>query len=436
MKLSKKLAIVAIPAAMAISAPEESKSKLLLMSQEGWEVSFDGAANAFYTFQDSGEFESPNGVGTREADLAIRDDGEQSSNIQVGLLPNVWGMTLKAPTTGGLDMQARIGFYTHINGANGSYGSATSGAGQWNQGGYINNRETNFSVSGDFGTVLLGRTLRLYQQNAIVKDQTLFGVGTYAGDASDTTLGRIGAGYLYANFGEQIQWTTPGFGPFGLALSINGPSDPDGDTANFETPTPAFQFKLDFNQEFNGVATGLWVDGHYQYAEFSAAGAAVYKSKNSLNTTAAANRAEQEGVDIAGGGAGITLAYDKFSFVGAGFFTHGMGHTLGYNAGFDTHLNPVNFMGYYAQINVDLGGGTNAGFSWGQNERAGRPIHAAESAASINPLAAQEHYNAMIWHNVNDSFRLIAEYGHTEARFHQAGNQKAETVSLGGFFFW
>ena len=85
MKFSKKLAIVAIPAAMALSAPEETKSKLLLMSQEGWEVSFDGAANAFYTFNDSGEFETPNGVGTREGDLAITDEGEQSSNIQVGL---------------------------------------------------------------------------------------------------------------------------------------------------------------------------------------------------------------------------------------------------------------------------------------------------------------------------------------------------------------
>ena len=166
MKFSKKLAIVAIPAAMALSAPEETKSKLLLMSQEGWEVSFDGAANAFYTFQDSGEFETPNGVGTREGDLAIRDEGEQSSNIQVGLLPNVWGMTLKAPTTGGLDMEARLGLYTHINGG--------TTAGGWNNNGLINNRETSFSVSGDFGTVLFGRTLRLFQQKAIVSDQTSF----------------------------------------------------------------------------------------------------------------------------------------------------------------------------------------------------------------------------------------------------------------------
>ena len=43
---SKKIAIAAIPAVMALSAPQ-AESKILLMSQEGWEVSFDGAANAF-----------------------------------------------------------------------------------------------------------------------------------------------------------------------------------------------------------------------------------------------------------------------------------------------------------------------------------------------------------------------------------------------------
>ena len=41
-----------------------------------------------------------------------------------------------------------------------------------------------------FGTVLFGRTLRLFQQKAIVGDQTLFGVGTFAGDATNTTLGK------------------------------------------------------------------------------------------------------------------------------------------------------------------------------------------------------------------------------------------------------
>ena len=31
------------------------------------------------------------------------------TSIVTGLLPNVWGMTLKAPTANGLDMSARLG---------------------------------------------------------------------------------------------------------------------------------------------------------------------------------------------------------------------------------------------------------------------------------------------------------------------------------------
>ena len=48
MKISRKIAVAAIPAVMALSAATDADSKILLMSQEGWEVSFDGAANAFF----------------------------------------------------------------------------------------------------------------------------------------------------------------------------------------------------------------------------------------------------------------------------------------------------------------------------------------------------------------------------------------------------
>ena len=52
MKISKKIAVAAIPAVMALASTNVD-SKILLMSQEGWEVSFDGAANAFI-MQNSG----------------------------------------------------------------------------------------------------------------------------------------------------------------------------------------------------------------------------------------------------------------------------------------------------------------------------------------------------------------------------------------------
>ena len=46
MNIKKKIALAAIPAVMALSATDAS-SNVLLMSDSGWEVSFDGAANAF-----------------------------------------------------------------------------------------------------------------------------------------------------------------------------------------------------------------------------------------------------------------------------------------------------------------------------------------------------------------------------------------------------
>ena len=63
-------------------------------------------------------------------------------------LPNVWGMTLKAPTANGLDMSARLGLYTHMNGGENALGN-----------GEINIRETSGSIAGSFGSVLVGRSL-------------------------------------------------------------------------------------------------------------------------------------------------------------------------------------------------------------------------------------------------------------------------------------
>ena len=58
----------------------------------------------------------------------------------------------------------------------------------------------------------MGRSLGIHQSNAILNDMTLFGVGTFANNgANTTTLGRIGAGYVYADWYPQFTWTTPGF---------------------------------------------------------------------------------------------------------------------------------------------------------------------------------------------------------------------------------
>ena len=75
--------------------------------------------------------------------------------------------------------------------------------------GQINIRETSGSIAGSFGTVLVGRSLGIHQSNAILNDMLLFGVGGGASAGNNnTTLGRIGIGYLYTDFQPQVVMDT------------------------------------------------------------------------------------------------------------------------------------------------------------------------------------------------------------------------------------
>ena len=114
MKFSKKIAIAAVPAVMALASTNVD-SKILLMSQEGWEVSFDGAANAFI-MKNSGDAAPThfrwNNWHLEQTTYGGVSGATDDTSIVTGLLPNVWGMTLKAPTANGLDVSARLGLYT------------------------------------------------------------------------------------------------------------------------------------------------------------------------------------------------------------------------------------------------------------------------------------------------------------------------------------
>ena len=119
MNIKRKIAIAAVPAVMALASTSVD-SKILLMSQEGWEVSFDGAANAFVMKNSVSDVPTDTAEGNRLAGgfktYGGVAGGNDDTSIVTGLLPNVWGMTLKAPTANGLDVSARLGLYTHMNG--------------------------------------------------------------------------------------------------------------------------------------------------------------------------------------------------------------------------------------------------------------------------------------------------------------------------------
>ena len=96
---------------------------------------------------------------------------------------------------------------------------------------------------------------------------TLFGVGVKAGNVSGTTLdGRIGVGYVYADWYPQITWTTPGLGPIGAKIGVMQAtplqSSTGADATN--TTTPRVEAQLDYSFEAGGLGAYIWVDGQYQ----------------------------------------------------------------------------------------------------------------------------------------------------------------------------
>ena len=331
MKFSKKIAIAAVPAVMALASTNVD-SKILLMSQEGWEVSFDGAANAFI-MKNSGDG-APTTAGGNAFTASTYggvSGASDDTSIVTGLLPNVWGMTLKAPTANGLDVSARLGLYTHMNGGENSLGN-----------GELNIRETSGSVAGSFGTVLVGRSLGIHQSNAILNDMLLFGVGAAAsGNNNNTTLGRIGLGYLYTDFKPQISWTLPSMGGFGAKIGLFDPDDVQADTAGFgatEGGSPRVEAQITYAGDvFNtGVGINLWVDGTYQSTDRTTAEQIAVNdfaiNDNTTNATAeqtaasiAGLRDDRDGVESAGVGFGTKLTYDAFSLVATGFYAHGLG---------------------------------------------------------------------------------------------------------------
>jgi len=445
MKISKKIAVAAIPAVMALASTNVD-SKILLMSQEGWEVSFDGAANAFI-MQNSGT-DAPDTAGgqtfTPQTYGGVVGANNSETSIVTGLLPNVWGMTLKAPTANGLDVSARLGLYTHMNGAENALGN-----------GEINIRETSGSVSGFFGTVLVGRSLGIHQSNAILNDMLLFGVGAAASAGNaNTTLGRIGLGYLYTDFQPQVAWTLPDLGSgFGAKVGIFDPKDVAADTAALSATDhhgPRVEAQITWNGDFfqTGVGVNLWVDGTYQSTGRTTAEIAARKA---IDTAIEANMDdEDESVESAGVGFGTKLSYEGFSLVATGFYASGLGirgqHSVfpirqTGNAGaapsstgaLDDDGKERKTYGGYIQGTFDFGQGTSVGYSYGGN-------YLTQTGSDMNNLGTmnnQTMHSGMIWHNVTDNFRVIAEGGYTEKTWYLADHEQEDSFGgVGAFFFW
>ena len=459
-----KFAAAVAPAALLLaSGATPADAKVLLLGDGGWEVSFDGSVNGFATWNSSDNAPAtPTGF-TRVGSVGsapVQPDGTVNDTFRVrtGLLPAVWGMNVKAPTTGGLDMAARIGLYPNIsNNLKNSFAPAD-----------LDMREIFFTVDGSFGQVLVGKTLSQFFGKNILTDMTLFGVGGIGATSQGggTTLGRIGYGYVYPQFNARIQYTTPDMNGFKAGVGIYDPSRITG-TANVaglgsgitanETSSPRFEGEASWAGNLWGATVLGWVSGMYQDASFqgnATAGACPAALDTVTTITAQLNCLNGHDVTAWGftGGVqvGIPVGPGTLELMGSGYTGEALGTTLQLDTdSLDFTGNERNNDGFIGQVGYAFGQGTKLQASYGENNQdetgADSSCRTTTGATSGTIFAcpaayilveSQQLWDIMLTHDVNPNLKLVAEYGRQTSEWFDGADQDTDIFSLGAFFFW
>ena len=466
-----KFAAAVAPAALLLAAgASPADAKVLLMGDGGWEVSFDGSVNGFAMWDSSDNVPiSPNAalarvgsVGTPagNTDRTVND----TFRVRTGLLPAVWGMNVKAPTTGGLDMASRIGIYPNISNNLKNSFAAT-----------LDLREIFFTVDGSFGQVLVGKTLSQFLGKNIVTDMTLFGIGGVGAvsQGAGTTLGRIGYGYVYPQFNARIQYTTPDMSGFKASAGIYDPSRITGTansgtgttgglgfglTAN-ETSTPRFEGEVSYAGAIAGANVLGWISGMHQSAEFNgvSTGACV-TTLNAVTTAAGALRClNGQDVDAWGFAGGVTVGIPvgpgTLELMGSGYVGEALGTTLQLDTdSMDFTGTEKENDGFIGQIGYAFGQGTKLQTSYGEStqdetsaENLCRTSLGVNSGTNFGCPGAgtagiyvetQSLVDVMLTHDVNPNLKLVAEYGRESTEWQDGADMDTDIFGVGAFFFW
>ena len=393
-KLAATLGVLAF-----LSAP--TNAAVVLGGADGWEVSYGGFINLFYT----------------QSDFEFNTGGsEDSAHLNEGLLPSFHTMTVKTPEVNGLRGTGQITFAVD---SSSEKGSRLNKSGLFGTTSNIDMREVFFNVSGDFGTISAGRTLALYMRQAILKDYTLFGMGALANpDGGGTGLGRIGYGYVYPDFRTRFAYTTPDMGGFQLSVGIFDPQEPLGPNSTYgsETDTPQFQAEATYNSSFEGGSFSGWAGFLWQEQEITNSAAGGTGDVESVGWNI--------GAEVTASGFNVGGHYYDGDALDTLLFNTGALGGFGCNA---TACKEANNDGFYIQAGYTFNGTTKIGGGYGESRQ--------DANATYNISRVQtELWTVGVYHDVNSWLKVIAEYGNYESTLL---NQKdVDTFSIGGFLLW
>ena len=399
---------LSLAVAAALLAGASSANAGIIIPAGDWTLDIGGIVNAYYTTTRTSGDDIALGGGAVNLGGGNANGETRTNNITTGLLPNYLSVSGKTRQN---DLD--VGFTISIN-----PGASTTRAGIQNQavlGGNQENRQA-FLTFGDasWGSIKLGKDLGIFASDAILNDMTLLGVGSGAGflAGNTTTLGRIGSGFIYADWKSQIAYTSPNWNGFSFTAGVTQSWDALGITAldaaaaGREGSVPAIEAKASY--AWTGDFAGkVWASGITQKLELA----------NGDETV--------RGLDL-----GATVNVAGFGLTGYVYDGKGLGTTVQLLGAVDQNGKRRDSDGYYVQGTYTLPGvGTKLGVSYGESnlDRNAGDVLAADLENSMITVGA--------YHPLTKHLNLVAEYSDVKTDF-GALDSKAKTVSLGAILFF
>jgi predicted porin len=396
-----KLAVAA-----ALVAGASSANAGIIIPAGDWTLDIGGVVNAYYT--------NTRFSGNAKSEAGEFGNGNSVNNITTGLLPNYLSVSGKTRQN---DLD--VGFTISMN-----PGASTTSA--LFQGAQQENRQA-FLTFGDasWGSIKLGKDLGIYASDAILNDQTLLGVGSGAGAlaGNTTTLGRIGRGFMYADWKSQVAYSSPNFNGFNFTVGVTQAWDSFGlqatsaDSAGRGGRQPAFEGKASY--EWAGdVAGKVWTSFISQKVRD------LTFDGNSLGNDRA--NAWDIGSTINVAGFGLTGYYGQGKGIGQ------LGQLVD---GFDANGKRRDSDQWYVQGSYTIPDvGTKIAASYGESTLDGN-----RSAAEFRELE-QNMWVIGAYHPITKHLNLVAEYSEardkTKNREDVNDRLRARTISAGAILFF
>ena len=381
------------------------------------DLNFSGIVNGFYTYS------SADSSGHSPAGGLADGSGFDSSAIRNGLLPGAFIFSANT-TQEGIDVSATFGVYPGIN-------SSTAGALGANSGG---NATALGTAGGDFrkmfmtfgtkqlGTIKIGRDIAIFGSDAILNDATLLSVGATGGNAdpANTSLGRIGLGYIYADFLPQITYISPTFAGFQATIGAIQPMN------EFNASGLSGEATVHSTPEFEGKVT--W---DYKTAAFTAhlwAGFMTQSQQNIMPLYAGYPTNNK----VAGAGeAGATLTFGPASVTAYGYRGSGVGTTAKFFDGISAGGQLRDSEGGYLQGTIKVMPKLKLAASYGESSL-------YNGAGDIDPSLVRRNdaYVGAAYYSLTDWVTLVGEYAHEEAKSHGPLSVTSNAITAGAILFY